>query len=163
MAISHPRPLEPGSLRTPPQDPILSWARLSSPRALRQKLKHKSKIGDPHPQLTWAQGRQGKHLPRCSGGKTSPGLPCTGPGGGAPGSRAPPGQQRVLPAAKVLTGMLSHRPDPSGSCRSQSGPNSPQRSRVLPSPSQPCLPAEILRPWCLPAWAHPAYSRPVYS
>lgn len=39
----------------------------------------------------------------------------------------------------ILMGMSSLHPDHSGSYRSQSGPNSPQRSQVPHSPGQPCL------------------------
>ena len=119
-AVSLPRLLESGVPvhPSPGSHPELGKAELTPGAQTEAVATAQKQDPGPHPQLTWAQGRQGKDLPRCSGSKTSLGLPCAGPGDGPQGSRAPPGPAGGALAARVLMGMLSLCPDPSGSCHS---------------------------------------------
>ena len=119
-AVSLPRLLESGVPVRPSagSHPELGKAELTPSAQTEAVATVQKQDPRPHPQPAWAQGRQGKDLPRCSGSKTSLGLPCAGPADGPQGSRAPPGPAGGALAARVLMGMLSLCPDPSGSCHS---------------------------------------------
>ena len=119
-AVSLPRPLESGVPVRPSagSHPELGKAELTPSAQTEAVATVQKQDPRPHPQPAWAQGRQGKDLPRCSGSKTSLGLPCAGPADAPQGSQAPPGPAGCALAARVLMGMLSLCPDPSGSCHS---------------------------------------------